>query len=270
MNPAPLRFPAAIGRSLMLLACGVFVPASAQIDFSESRLLRREISITEPGTGTELATAADSKPATDWRGEYSLGLAYTDTESGDRAWNTPWQIDWTDDTNTVTAQSDGYARVEGAADISGFSDVWLVFKRKQLTFADEGSLSWSAGATVPVGGDIGSEYLKERVTVSYTSSSAPLQLTFSASLRRSEEADRADRNPYTQVLALQGVGKGWGGRPVFAQFVTAHPNGSSGWSSTLVCGHMFRVNDKLSGMISIARGLRRGSRDTTLEVDLLW
>lgn len=253
--------------SALALALTSIAPLVAQSNLSEARLLRGiKIPKAEPGPGL---TAAPT-PTADWAPSYSLGIAYTDFETGGHGWNVPFQLDLKRGAYTLTAQTDGYAIASDPIDASGFSDILLQAKRTWKVTGTTQVLSLSGGATVPVGGDMGSQRTKERVTGSFAFAPTDAVLvSASASLRRSEDARKAKRNPYTQVLASQAVVDLGDGYDTFLQFVAAHPNGGK-WATTLIAGFDFPMMHGFTGTISLARGLNRGGKDTAIEFDLSW
>ncbi len=240
---------------------------NAQSNLGEARLLR--IEPKEPSGISPLVEGG--APAKKWLISYSVGAAYTDLDSGGHAWNAPFQVDVSNGLYTFTAQSDGYAIISDGSDASGFSDILIQVRRKLWTSDTANQVfSASTGATIPIGGDIGSTRTKERVTASYAFDAAEsLRVSVSGSLRRSESAAAANRNPYSQVVATQAIYNLGNSKDVFIQYVAAHPNGGD-WSSTVVIGHDFPISKTLGGSISLARGLNSGSEDTAIEFDISW
>mgnify|MGYP003576508163 CR=1 FL=1 len=244
----------------------------ADSGLSESRMLRnqRDIqpSVTLPALRVWAANADTEAPK--WAFAFSAGGAYTDFDAGGDAWNTPLLFSASREAYTLTLETDGYS---DSGDISGVNDV-LVTVRKRLWMSDDKKHTWlfGGGATIPVGGDAGSDRTKERVTLTYKhalSENSGFSLT--GSLRRSEQAAKDDLNPYTQVLAAQVYGplsEKIGG---FLQFVAAHPNGGD-WSTTAIGGVEFPLTETLGGTFSLAQGLKSGEKDTAIsfEVSMSW
>ena len=257
-------------RAMIVVAiAGFAVPAApAQTNTSEARLLR--IQPREPVLVPLRALREGVAAPQPWQVSYMFGMAYTDLDAGGHGWSTPLEIDVSKDIYTFTVQSDGYARMTGSPGTSGFSDVLLQVSDKIWSSpAANQKLMFSAGATIPTGGDVGSTHAKERTTGKYTFDlSGNVQTTLSASLRRSEGA-ATGKNPCSQVIGGLCVYKMGNGKGIFLQVVSAHPNGGD-WSSTAIVGHDFPLPQKFSGTISLARGLNKGGEDTSLELDLSW
>jgi len=257
--------------SALALTLTSIAPLAAQSNLSEARLLRgiKTEKAEPPARGLGPAAAAPM-PAPDWTSSFSLGIAYTDFEAGGHGWNIPFQLDLKRGVYTLTAQTDGYAITSDPSDASGFSDILLQAKRTWKVAGTTQVLSLSGGATLPVGGDMGSQRTKERVTGNFSfAATDAMRVSASASLRRSEDARKAKRNPYTRVLASQAIFDLGDNYDTFLQFVAAHPNGGR-WGTTLIAGFDFPMKHGYAGTISLARGLNRGGKDTAIEFDLSW
>ena len=257
----------------VMAGCAV-LPALAQSNTSEARLLRVQprVPVPAPLRALERGVLAPQPPPP-WTVSYLLGAAYTDFDAGGHGWNSPIEVDVTNGTYTFTVQNDGYARNTGSTDTSGLNDFLLLIQDKIWSSpASKQTLMISAGTTIPVGGEVGSTRTKERASAKYAFDlSDDVRTSLAGSLRRSEVAVAAGKNPYSQVLAGQCTYKLDGGKDVLLQIVSAHANGKGGgWSSTAVVGHDFPLDQTFSGSISLARGINKGSEDTSIEFDLSW
>jgi hypothetical protein len=264
-----IRF--ALKYTIAAISCSTVASvAQAQSDFGEARLLRAEMSTASADQRFGLLRPEMAVGAPRWQISREVGIAYTAFDAGGHGWNVPFTFSATNEKKyKLSMQSDGFA---DTSDASGFSDVLLQFGRTVWTATNPAKksqrfLSMSTGATVPVGGEIGTKYTKERATISYGSNSQYTSFVITGSLRRSEAVAKADGNPYAQVFSAT-LGREVGKKTLFGQVLSSHANGSD-WSTTIVVGCSFPVGHS-TATLSVGQGLDRGARDLGVGLDFSW
>ncbi len=206
--------------------------------------------------------------------DLSLGVAYTRADGGGgHGWATPFDASATfnEKKTSIRVNGDGFARNSaGGESESGWSDV-SVSATHRVYKDDNSNAKLGLGFKVGAGGSVGSDTDAFFLTASY---SRKLDLHWGASasakLRKDLNHVPAGTSPYVYSGGLQvvyGFDEGKGVSSAFAQLGRALRKGGSG-SSFAVVGAEFAAFGKWTPTVSVAKGLTRGGRDTTLELDL--
>jgi hypothetical protein len=202
-----------------------------------------------------------------------LGLAYTDAQSGEERWATPFQfrVRFNEHKTYFKVSGDGYvdSRSEAEGELSGIANLNLWLGR---SFAE----GWrgALGVTVPTGGEVGSERGRERASLSYErelwrSWSAMIQAQLVYFNAAPEEGDSRVRRQLLGQLA-------YAFDPLtlaFAQLERAYRPGVSA-ATVASAGYQMPIGRTAGGAVlgiaSFAHGLTAGVRDNTLEIDVCW
>lgn len=266
----PLKAPQTFLPGFVLVLFGLLSPltAPAQSDLAETRLLR---SLRADARGESATLKGMTEKPEEWTQAWSIGAAFTNLSGAGEAWNIPWQFEAKRGKHSILLQSDGYTDVSGPEAAAGFSDI-LAQYRQRVWRSDDATDSISIGlaATVPVGGEVGSDHTSERLSISRSIITPDdLLLIFAASISRSEAAADTGGNPYRQSLSILAAGKLLGVDGTFLQLLTSHANGSR-WGTSLAVGIEFSLSEKVTGTLSLVRGVSEGNEDTSVGFDLSW
>jgi hypothetical protein len=216
-----------------------------------------------------VVAAQDSgeRPQRDYK--LHLGAAYTDAQSGERVWATPFyfRVRFNQRRTFIKLTGDGYVASrsdEGRRDGIANVNASLV---QRLAEGLRGEL----GITVPTGGDAGSRRGRERLGLSYERTlSGPWTGLAGARLVRYD----ADPGPGESRIRRQGLLQLSysfdASRLAFGQLERADRPGVSSATAAAV-GYQWPVGRSAAGptlaILTFARGLSRGAHDSTLELD---
>lgn len=246
---------------LLLVARGALAQsASERLDAEGVRELQRDGLVSAQDTG--------DRPSVDYK--LLVGAAYTDAESGERRWSTPFyfRARFNERRSFFKLTGDGYVdsrsadgRLDGIANLNAS----LV---QRLAAGLRGEL----GVTIPTGGEVGSRRGRERAGLSYEGTlSGPWSALVGARLVRFD----ADPGPGESRIRRQGlVQLAYNFDPstlALAQLERAYRPGVSSASAAAV-GYQWPVGRTAAGptlaIVTFARGLSRGAHDRALELDL--
>lgn len=253
------------------LAALVLMPAHGVEtgDAAGARSERSSLREDRPDRGRRvLERKAAPSSATIW--DLTLGVAYTDAEDGSHAVNAPFELvaRWEGSPFKLRLFGDGPTRISGGgASASGMSDVTVT---GSYAYALTGAkLVFSGGATLPAHGDVGGKHVKPRAAVTWAGdASAELHLRLGVGVVRVGGDLGAGQSRIGKSLtATLGADVAWGPfNAAMLQLIRTHRSGVGG-SSTLVGALDLPLSDKTTISTSVARGLTRGAKDTTLELD---
>jgi hypothetical protein len=246
---------------LLMLACEAAAQNAPQRgEGADARELRREALVT--------AQERTEPHPLDYRA--ILGVAYTDAESGETRWATPFQLRarFNERKTFVKLSGDGYVASDlGESRLSGLANLnlWL---GHQLAEGWRGA----AGITLPTGGEVGSERGRERVALSYERA---LWGAWSGGIEAQlvrYEADPAPGESRVRRQLLGQVAYDFGSsRLAIAQLEHSHrPGVLSATVATVV--YQWAIGRSAAGpmlgVVSLSHGLSTGWEDDTIEFDL--
>jgi len=199
-----------------------------------------------------------------------LGAAYTDAESGERRWATPFQFRarFNERRTFLKLSGDGYvASRSDDGNASGLANV-NVGVSHQLAEGLRGAL----GVTLPTGGEVGSHRGRERVGLSYAHA---LWGGWSAELEAQLVRFNADPAPGESRVRRQAlVQVAYNFDPstlALVQLERAYRPGVSS-ASVATVGYQMPVGRTAGGVAlgvaTFSRGLTAGTRDNTIELDV--
>jgi hypothetical protein len=239
--------------------------AAAQTDRAERSDVRE---LRRGGLLAAQETAERDRRPVDYR--LLLGVAYTDAESGEERWVTPFEyrVRFNEHKTYVKLSGDGYVdsrSAEGHA--TGLANV-NVGVTHQLAAGLRGTL----GVTVPTGGEVGSKQGRERVGLSYEHD---LWERWTGLIKVQLVRYDADPDPGESRVRRQGLAQIAytfdANTLALAQLERFYRPGVLSASAASV-GYQMPVGrtagGPLLGVVTLSRGLSAGLHDTTLELDV--
>lgn len=265
------RFSSIARMAVPALAALVFTPAHSleSGDVASARSERASLREDRPDRGLRvLERKAAPSTATIW--DLTLGAAYTDAEDGSHAVNAPFELvaRWAGSPFKFRLSGDGPTRISGGgASASGMSDVTIT---GSYAYALTGAkLVFAGGATLPAHGDVGGKHVKPRASMTWAGDASPeIHLRLGVGVVRVGGDLGAGQSRIGKSLtATLGADVAWGPfNAAMLQFIRTQRSGAGG-SSTLVGGLDLPLSDTTTISTSVARGLTRGAKDTTIEID---
>jgi hypothetical protein len=251
-------------------------PATAVAQVSEALIERLEARTFQAETRMletqKILSVTAKEPTKRW--DTTIGLAFTDTESGGKTWTTPFVATRTLDNprNRLRFSGPGILDTEsnGGASKSGIGDVSVALVRTlHAPPADQRGTSFSGDValTVPTGGDVGSKNAKERIggTVR-TPLSAKWDGTGSLKVTRHSGELRPGFGRTSQSALLQGAYSFTKVETATFQLQRNYRDGVGG-TNALTGAYNFPLGGAVAG-VSYARGLTAGARDNTVQLDM--
>lgn len=260
-------------RLLLLLSFFPVAKGALSVESRLFRLDRRPAGVTA-ASKINILTLEGAKPV-GWVYSFTAGGAYTDGDDGSRTWSTPFSLDAQNGDFGLTLLEDGYMRISGATKASGLGDP--TFGASYVFGKDnpESPTKWfktGLSVTLPAGGDVGSAHSSEALSGSYTfTPAAGWSIKTGVNLSRAEGAI-SGANPYGQSALIR-IEYGWGpddrSSAVSLQAKQSHHNGGSN-TAELLFEWDFPFWKKTNAALSLAQGLTKGARDTSIEFDVTW
>ena len=236
--------------------------AAQTADRSDARELR----------GDALLSAQESaergRPPVDYR--ILLGAAYTDAESGERRWATPFQLRVRFNERKSYLKFSGDGLVSSRSDegeLSGLANLHVVLGHRLA----EGVRGW-AGVTLPTGGEVGSSHGRIRVGASYEHE---IYGPWSAQIKGQLVRFNADPEPGESRMRRQLLGQlVYGFDPytlLLGQLERIYRPGVAG-ATIASLGYQKPIGRTAGGVtlgiVTLSRGLSAGGHDTTIELDI--
>ena len=246
-------------------------PATAVAQVSEALVERLEARTFQAETRMletqEILAVTDQAPE---KWEASVGLAYTDGESGTQTWVTPFVVSraFNNERSTFRFSGPGVVDTESnGASKSGIGDVTAALVHTLYKGQGGAVLSGDLALTVPTGGDVGSKNAKERIGGSFR---RPLSEnwtgTGSLKVTRHNGTLRAGVGRTSQSALLQGSYKFSKVRKAIVQLQRSYREGVGG-TNALAGTYGFPIGG-FAGSVSYSRGLTAGARDNSIQFDL--
>jgi type II secretory pathway pseudopilin PulG len=206
----------------------------------------------------------------------SIGAAYTDAESGTKTGSVPYNVKAQIGDNSLSLTSpNGYSHVSSdGSSKSGVGDPTIQAAHQWNLECKVSTLIGSVGATIPAGGEVGSTNAKQRAGLSYARAfSAEWKVTLSGKIAHTTKMTdpgvsaitdtglisvtyRLPDNPSMHQLQLQ-LGR-------------SNQSGVGGSTQSAFTYNFPITASTLGGSLAYTRGLTAGTRDNTLEFDLVW
>ena len=203
-----------------------------------------------------------------------LGAAYTDAESGERRWATPFEFRarFNEHKTYFKLSGDGYVASSPAAEdetdsASGLANVNVGVGHRLA----EGWRGF-VGLTIPTHGEVGSKRGRERVSLSYEHSfSEKWSGLIKAQIVRFDADPGPDASRYRRHGLVQVVYNFEPETLALVQLERAHRPGVSSASAATLTYQMpigRTAGGPLLGIVNYSRGLTEGVRDNTIELDV--
>jgi hypothetical protein len=236
--------------------------APERAERADARELRRD------GLVTAQEFAERARPAVDYR--LLLGVAFTDAESGERRWATPFQVRarFNERKTYLKVSGDGYVDSRlGDEHASGLANL-NVGVGHRLAEGLRGFL----GITIPTGGEVGSERGRERAGLSYerTLWGAWSGLIEAQLVRYDADPDPGESRVRRQAL-MQVAYSFDPSTLALIQFERIYRPGVSS-ASVMSLGYQVAIAENAAGpifgVLMLSRGFTAGAHDTTIEFDV--
>jgi hypothetical protein len=247
---------------VLLLLASVNAAAQTSADRADVRELRRD--------GVLVAAEQAERGRRPVDQQLLLGVAYTDTESGEQRWVTPfdYRLRFNQHKTYVKVSGDGYVDSRSdEGDASGLANVNVAVAHK---FAE----GWRGllGVTLPTGGEVGSRQGRERVGVSYE---RDLWQRWSGLVKAQLVRYDADPDPGESRVRRQGlvqIAYSFDADTVaLAQLERFYRPGVIGASVAALAYQMpigRTAGGPMHGIVTLSRGLSEGLHDNTIEFDV--
>lgn len=209
-----------------------------------------------------------AKPTVEW--ELTVGAAYTDGDDSSKTWNTPFEIaaKWNEGATKLKLLGDGYARTNDGEDtVNGMSDILVTLSHRLKQWEKKASLTGSATLLVPTAGEVGTRTAQQRLGLSYFSK---LDDSWAMGGRVSGRHYNTVFKPGVRSTSVSGAANVAytidDDRALAMEISRGYRRGSGG-SSQLLGSFEFPASQSVGATFSLGRGLTKGARDSSAELD---